>query len=151
MLKIWNKRSAANLAILLATLSLLTQGAGAFEKGWYHGGMARSEALTGGFTTGNVKMVPMLTCQDAECAGKKVPEIMKFGDSYEQDSFGSLDIPRVFINQKWFVERKIALLKYYDQSDELNKYANCSLDLGEVNSTKRNCTLDNRFDFITVE
>ena len=62
MLRIWNKRSAGGLAILLVTLSFLAQEAGAFEKDWYHDGMARSEALSRGFATVDVKMVPMLTC-----------------------------------------------------------------------------------------
>jgi len=77
---------------------------------------------------------------------------VKFGDVFWDDEFGSIDIPRFFIDQSFFTERDLTILKYYDMSEELNMFDEVAVEMGTVNTTSMtNATFDNRFDFITLE
>ena len=46
----------------------------------------------------------------------------------------------------------MTIMKYYDQSEELNKFDDVAIEIGTVNTTtKTTGTFDNRFDFISIE
>ena len=72
------------------------------------------------------------------------------GQEQNSDVFGTIEVPKFFIDQSWYVEKKITLLKYFDLSEELNKFEDVSMQLHHLNTTKTNGTFDNSFDFITV-
>ena len=152
MYKDWsNNRLVASASLLLLTITLLTQTASAYDKDWIKNRMTRGSALQRGFTNHFEKQVPMLTCQNKKCSGKKVPDAMILGSSPEKDMFASVNIPGFFTNQKWFTDRKITFLKYFDQSEDLDKFDGLSIEFQNVNTTQNVGTLDNQFDYITID
>ena len=119
---------------------------------WYAAGLTRAQEMEAfGFTTTYDKMVPMLKCADVRCAGRRISEVVRLGDAPEDDEFGSLELPKMIFNQKWFVDRRISVLKYYDKSEELNNLNQFNLELASINTTSTNVTFDNNFDYISVD
>ena len=57
----------------------------------------------------------------------------------------------MIFNQKWFADRRISVLKYYDLSAELNNLGNFSVNVSDFSSQQTNVTFDGSFPFISID